>query len=389
MLLSKVFWRSASIQFRANSSAVKEAVVSLDAFKLHKLDSGPSTEATLTSEEALQYYRMMQTIRRMETEANKLYKEKLIRGFCHLYNGQEACAVGIEAALRKDDSVITAYRAHGWCYLRGVPVAGILAELTGRVSGCAKGKGGSMHVYHKNFFGGNGIVGAQVPLGAGIAFAHKYKGEDNVCVALYGDGAANQGQIYEAFNMAKLWDLPAIFVCENNKYGMGTSVERAAASTKYYTRGDYIPGIWCDGMDILAVREAAKFAVAHCRSGKGPILLETETYRYHGHSMSDPGTSYRTRDEIDKVRKTHDPITGFKDRILTNQLASAEQLKDVDKSIREEVDAAVIVARTDKTPPLEDLYTSILSHPDATHVVRTADGSKIVPVSRPEGFAAR
>nr|CAD7266285.1 unnamed protein product [Timema shepardi] len=213
-------------------------------FKLHKLESGPSTQVSVNRDDALHYYKQMYTIRRMETAAGNMYKEKIVRGFCHLYSGQEACAVGIKAALRPYDDVITAYRAHGWAHLMGVSHLGVLAELTGRQSGCARGKGGSMHMYTSHFYGGNGIVGAQVPLGVGLAFASKYMGTDGVSVALYGDGAANQGQIFEVYNIAKLLDLPCIFVCENNGYGMGTSVDRAAASTTYYTRGDYIPGIW-------------------------------------------------------------------------------------------------------------------------------------------------
>ncbi|XP_058506182.1 pyruvate dehydrogenase E1 component subunit alpha, somatic form, mitochondrial-like isoform X6 [Solea solea] len=258
---------------------------------LHGLEAGPPLKAELTREQGLEYYRTMQTVRRMELKADQLYKQKIVRGFCHLYDGQEACAAGIEAAINLSDHLITAYRAHGYTFTRGVSVREIMAELTGRKGGVAKGKGGSMHMYAPHFYGGNGIVGAQVPLGAGVALACRYQGNGQICVSLYGDGAANQGQIFETFNMAALWKLPCIFVCENNKYGMGTSVERASASTDYYKRGDFIPGIRVDGMDILCVREATKFAADHCRSGKGPILMELQTYRYHGHSMSDPGVS--------------------------------------------------------------------------------------------------
>jgi len=255
--------------------------------------------------------------------------------------------------------VITAYRCHGWAYIMGVAVQEIIAELTGRFSGNVHGKGGSMHLYTKNFYGGNGIVGAQVPVGAGIALAHKYLGDKRVCVSLYGDGAANQGQLYEAFNMAKLWGVPAIFVCENNGYGMGTSVDRASASTDYYTRGDYIPGIWVDAMDVLAVREATRFAAEYCRSGQGPLVLEMFTYRYGGHSMSDPGTSYRTREEIQEVRKTRDPITGFKEKIISAGLATEEELKNLEKEVRKEVDDAQAFALKDIEPPVDLLYADV------------------------------
>ena len=207
--------------------------------------------------------------------------------------GQEAVCVGITAGIRGQDTVITSYRAHGFAHMMGVSVLGVLAELTGRKSGCVRGKGGSMHMYAPNFYGGNGIVGAQVPLGAGLAFAHKYKGDGGVSFALYGDGAAQQGQVFESYNIAKLWDLPVVFICENNHYGMGTSQERSSASQSFFTKGDYIPGILVDGMDIISVREATKFAIDYCGSGKGPLVYEIATYRYHGHSMSDPGTSYR------------------------------------------------------------------------------------------------
>jgi pyruvate dehydrogenase E1 component alpha subunit len=262
-------------------------------YKKHRIDEDLPTEAKVTRSEALAYYKTMAMVRRMETAANDLYKSKFIRGFCHLYSGQEGVCTGVEAGLIKGDSIITAYRAHGYTYTRGVSVKGVLAELTGRSGGCAKGKGGSMHMYGPEFYGGNGIVGAQVPLGAGIALAHQYRKTGNLCVAAYGDGAANQGQIFETFNMASLWKLPTIFLCENNLYGMGTSIERAAASTTFYSRGDFVPGVRVDGTDVLAVREITRWMGDRCRSSKGPFVLETMTYRYYGHSMSDPGLSYR------------------------------------------------------------------------------------------------
>lgn len=337
-------------------------------FKLHNLENGPSTDVTVSRDDALIYYKQMMTIRRMEAAANNMYKEKTIRGFCHLYSGQEACAVGMEAALRKTDAVITAYRAHGWTYVRGVSVKSVLAELTGREAGCARGKGGSMHMYSSNFFGGNGIVGAQVPLGAGIAFGLKYLDRDDICLALYGDGAANQGQVFEAYNIAKLWNLPVIFICENNGYGMGTSADRAAASTDYYTRGDYIPGIWVDGMDVLAVREATSFGADLCRSGKGPLVMEVATYRYHGHSMSDPGTSYRTREEIQEVRQTRDPITSFREKIITANLVSSDELKKIEQDVRKEVEEATEVAKTAKEIPLEEMFADIYVDPLNTKI---------------------
>ncbi|XP_023221388.1 probable pyruvate dehydrogenase E1 component subunit alpha, mitochondrial [Centruroides sculpturatus] len=340
-----------------------EATFQTKPFKLHLLENGPSTEVTVTRDDALHYYKQMMMIRRLEAAANNMYKEKTIRGFCHLYSGQEACAVGMEAALRKTDAVITAYRAHGWTYVRGVSVKSVLAELTGREAGCARGKGGSMHMYSSNFFGGNGIVGAQVPLGAGIAFGLKYLDKDDICLALYGDGAANQGQVFEAYNIAKLWNLPVIFICENNGYGMGTSADRAAASTDYYTRGDYIPGIWVDGMDILAVREATFFGAELCRSGKGPLVMEVATYRYHGHSMSDPGTSYRTREEIQEVRQTRDPITSFREKIITANLVTSEELKKIEQDVRKEVEEATEVAKSSKEIPLEEMFADIYVEP--------------------------
>ncbi|GFR09837.1 probable pyruvate dehydrogenase E1 component subunit alpha, mitochondrial, partial [Trichonephila clavata] len=347
----------------ANRLYSAEATFQTKPYKLHLLDNGPSSDVTVNKEDALKYYRDMMTIRRLETAANSLYKEKIIRGFCHLYSGQEACAVGMEAAIRKTDAVITSYRAHGWTYLRGISVKGVLAELTGREPGCARGKGGSMHMYNDNFYGGNGIVGAQVPLGAGIAFALKYSGRDDVCLALYGDGAANQGQVFEAFNIAKLWSIPVIFICENNGFGMGTSVDRASASTDYYTRGDYIPGLWVDGMDVLAVREATRFATELCRADKGPLVMEVATYRYHGHSMSDPGTSYRTREEVQEVRQTRDPITSFREKVINASLVTADELKKIDQEVRKEVDEAVTVAKTANEISTDELYADIYVEP--------------------------
>ena len=260
--------------------STSSAQIALSPYKYHKLEPEIPETGTLTADEARDLYYKMAVIRRMETTASNMYKEKVIRGFCHLYSGQEAICVGLKAAMEPQDSVITAYRAHGWTYAMGVEVEKVLSELTGRKNGCAGGKGGSMHTYAPNFYGGNGIVGAQVPLGGGIAFAHKYREDNGVCITLYGDGAANQGQVFETYNIAALWKLPCIFICENNQYGMGTSVERASASTDYYTRGDYIPGIYVDGMDVLSVREAGKWALEYCRSGKGPLVMEMKTYRF-------------------------------------------------------------------------------------------------------------
>lgn len=343
----------------AKYSTKSQASFEIKPYKLHKLDKGPATTATLTSEDALKLYEQLAVIRRIETASGNLYREKIIRGFCHLYSGQEAVAVGMRAAMREQDSVITAYRCHGWTHLMGASVAGVLCELTGRKTGVSRGKGGSMHLYAKNFYGGNGIVGAQSPLGAGIAFKHKYSGDGGVNFALYGDGAANQGQLFEAYNMAKLWDLPCVFVCENNGYGMGTSMDRSSASTDYYSRGDYIPGIWVDGMDVLATREATRFCIEYCTSGKGPLVMEMETYRYSGHSMSDPGTSYRTRDEIQEVRQTRDPITSYKEKIISNELATPDQLKEIDSKVRQVVDEATKLAKSDAEIGTEELSADI------------------------------
>ncbi|XP_049535296.1 pyruvate dehydrogenase E1 component subunit alpha, mitochondrial-like [Anopheles darlingi] len=338
-----------------------EAKFETKPFKLHNLTEGPPTKATVTRDEALQYYRQMQTIRRLETSAGNLYKEKLVRGFCHLYSGQEACAVGMKAAMRTQDNIISAYRVHGWTYLMGITPSGVLSELTGKSGGCARGKGGSMHMYAKNFYGGNGIVGAQVPLGAGVALACKYKNNGGVCLALYGDGASNQGQIFEAYNMAHLWKLPCIFVCENNGYGMGTSADRGSCNVNFYSRGDVLPGIWVDGMDVVAVKLATEFAINHVLN-IGPVVMEVYTYRYSGHSMSDPGTSYRTREEVQEVRQTRDPITSFKDKIIDAGLVKAEELKTMDNEIKKEIDDATKQAKADSEIGLPELSTDVYSN---------------------------
>lgn len=344
-------------------------------YQLHLINEkdGPATEFKLTREDGLRYFTEMVVIRRMEGAASELYKEKAIRGFCHLYAGQEAVCVGMNAGLKKDDAIITAYRAHGWTYMKGGSVHSILAELTGRKTGVAKGKGGSMHMYGDQFYGGNGIVGAQVPLGAGIALSQKYQNTDNITVALYGDGAANQGQVFEAYNIAKLWDLPCLFVCENNGYGMGTSTERSSASTSYYTRGDYIPGIWVDGMDILAVRSATLWAAEYMRSGKGPLVMEAGTYRYSGHSMSDPGTSYRTRSEVQEVRSKRDPIRLFREKLIEAELATEDELKEIEKRVRKEVMEDVRKAKADPELSVEETYSNVYSAPIPDLEIRGCD----------------
>jgi len=286
----------------------------------------------------------------------------MIKGFCHLYDGQEAVGMGIEAAATWRDSVVTSYRDHTWQYTRGDSVKNVLGELMGKYCGPAKGKGGSMHMYaaKNNFYGGNGIVGAQTSIGAGLAFAHKYRGDGGVSFALYGDGAANQGQLFEAINIAALQKLPCIFVCENNKYGMGTSTDRGSYDTAYYARGQYIPGIQVDGMNVLAVREAVKVAMAHARE-HGPIMMEMDTYRYHGHSMSDPGISYRTRDEVSGVRTARDPVALVKKWLLELELATADEIKSVEQMVRKEIDEAVEAAKSADPPPASELTRDIFS----------------------------
>ncbi|SCV04325.1 LAMI_0H15214g1_1 [Lachancea mirantina] len=346
---------------KVDLSATVEIELPETSFEGYMLDV-PELTYTTTKSNLLQMYKDMIIVRRMEMACDALYKAKKIRGFCHLSVGQEAIAVGIENAITRRDTVITSYRCHGFVYMRGAPVQSVLAELMGRRSGVSFGKGGSMHMYAPGFYGGNGIVGAQVPLGAGLAFAHQYKNEDACSFTLYGDGAANQGQVFESFNMAKLWNLPAVFCCENNKYGMGTAASRSSAMTEYFKRGQYIPGLKVNGMDILAVYQASKFAKDWAVSGNGPLVLEYETYRYGGHSMSDPGTTYRTRDEIQHMRSKNDPIAGLKMHLLELGIATEEEIKAYDKSARKYVDEQVELADAAPAPEakmsilFEDVY---------------------------------
>ena len=318
---------------------------------------------SFTKEQELHAYREMLLIRRFEEKAGQLYGMGLIGGFCHLYIGQEAVVIGMQMAVEPGDQVITGYRDHGHMLACEMDPKGVMAELTGRRGGYSKGKGGSMHMFsvEKQFYGGHGIVGAQVSLGTGLAFANKYKKNGKVSLIYFGDGASNQGQVYESFNMAKLWHLPAVYVIENNKYGMGTSVERASSNTNLSQRGLSfdIPGEQVDGMDVRAVRAAGERAIAHARAGNGPYILEMVTYRYRGHSMSDPA-KYRSKDEVQKMRETHDPIEQVRARILKNEQATEDELKAIDKEVRDIVNAAAEFASNDPEPDPSELWTDIL-----------------------------
>jgi pyruvate dehydrogenase E1 component alpha subunit len=321
-----------------------------------------SEKSNVSKDELLKFYREMLLIRRFEEKAGQLYGMGLIGGFCHLYIGQEAVVVGIEAAAEEGDKRITSYRDHGHMLACGMDPKGVMAELTGREGGLSKGKGGSMHMFskEKHFYGGHGIVGAQVPLGAGLAFADKYKGNGRVTFTYFGDGAANQGQVYETYNMAELWDLPVIFVIENNQYAMGTSTKRSTKSVSLFGRGAAygIPGEQVDGMDVLAVKAATEKAVAHCRAGKGPYILEMMTYRYRGHSMSDPA-KYRSREEVQKMREERDAIEHVRELLLQGKHATDEDLKAIDKEIKAVVSAAADFAKESPEPALEELWTDI------------------------------
>lgn len=323
----------------------------------------PLAPADVPVDELLRYYQEMLLIRRFEEKAGQMYGMGKIAGFCHLYIGQEAVVVGVQSALLPKDTVITAYRDHGHMLACGMDPGGVMAELMGRIDGYSKGKGGSMHMFsrEKNFLGGHGIVGANVPIGTGLAFAHKYQDNGAISVTYYGDGTANQGQVFESFNMAGLWKLPVLYILENNQYAMGTSVERAAANPEaLYKRGEPfgIPGVVVDGMDILAVRSAAQMAIEHVRAGKGPMILEMKTYRYRGHSMSDPA-QYRSKQEVDEVKRKSDPIEHIK-HILAEQGVAEEKLKSIDKEVKNSVKVAVEFSENSPEPGPEELFTDIL-----------------------------
>ncbi|MEL6312694.1 MAG: pyruvate dehydrogenase (acetyl-transferring) E1 component subunit alpha [Pseudomonadota bacterium] len=321
-----------------------------------------TAKPNVSADELTAFYKDMLLIRRFEEKAGQLYGMGLIGGFCHLYIGQEAVVVGLEAAAEEGDKRVTTYRDHGHMLACGMEPGGVMAELTGREGGLSGGKGGSMHMFstEKHFYGGHGIVGANVPLGAGLAFADKYLDNGRVTFTYFGDGAANQGQVYETFNMAALWHLPVIFVIENNQYAMGTSMARSTSTPDIYTRGAAfgIPGEAVDGMDVLAVKEAGEKAVAHCRSGKGPYILEVKTYRYRGHSMSDPA-KYRTREEVQKVREEKDAIEHVRDLLLAGKHAAEDDLKAIDKEIKARVNAAADFAKESPEPAMEELWTDI------------------------------
>jgi len=329
-----------------------------------KIRAQKPEEPAIEPELLLKLYRDMLLIRRFEEKAGQMYGMGLIGGFCHLYIGEEAVVVGVQSAIERDDTVITSYRDHGHMLACGMDPKGVMAELTGRRGGYSKGKGGSMHMFsrEKNFFGGHGIVGAQVPIGTGLGFAHRYRANKRVSVTYLGDGAVNQGQVYESFNMAALWKLPVVYVIENNRYGMGTAVSRSSASSDLFSRGApfQIPGHQVDGMNVIAVRQAALEAIADARSGKGPYILEMLTYRYRGHSMSDPA-KYRSRDEVTRMRSEHDPIDQARQRIIDGGIADENKLKAVDKEVKDLITEAADFAQQSPEPDPSELWTDVMA----------------------------
>ena len=331
--------------------------------KARKTDEAGQTDTTFTVDDYRRAYEDMLLIRRFEEKAGQLYGMGLIGGFCHLYIGQEAVVVGAQMAMIEGDQVVTGYRDHGHMLATGMDPKGVMAELTGRASGYSKGKGGSMHMFsvEKNFYGGHGIVGAQVSLGTGIGFANRYRENGNVCLTYFGDGASNQGQVYESFNMAKLWSIPVVYMIENNKYGMGTSIERASSTTDLSQRGRSfdIPGEQVDGMHVETVKAAVAKALEHARSGKGPYILEMLTYRYRGHSMSDPA-KYRSRDEVNEYRQKRDPIEHVRDILMKEHGMSEDDIKAIDKRVRDEVNTAAEFAQSEPEPDPSELWTDVV-----------------------------
>lgn len=357
-------------------------------FETHNLDSTPDNTIDMSKDELMENFKLMYTMRRMEITCDNEYKARNIRGFCHLYDGQEAVAAGINAALSPEDDWITSYRCHTQALIRGGSVSTVIGELFGMREGQSQAKGGSMHFYNKkhHFWGGAGIVGAQVPVGVGLAFANKYNANPgdpmNIAIACYGDGAANQGQIWESANMASLWKLPMVFCIENNHYGMGTSIDRHSSHSDYYKMGNHIPGVRIDGMNFLAVKKGMEFIRDFCSSGNGPMYVEMMTYRYHGHSMSDPGTTYRNREEIAFTRSTRDPLEFVKKTMIDAGFADADEIKAVEKEIRREVQDEVTKAKSWSKPIREDLFKHVqasslepgdFDYPDH---IRTADFAK-------------
>ncbi|WP_267212430.1 pyruvate dehydrogenase (acetyl-transferring) E1 component subunit alpha [Chelatococcus asaccharovorans] len=348
---------------RRGSRAGKAPAKKTAAAARNSARAGSASPADFTKDQDLAAFREMLLIRRFEEKAGQMYGMGLIGGFCHLYIGQEAVVVGMQAAAKEGDQVITGYRDHGHMLAAGMDAKGVMAELTGRRGGYSKGKGGSMHMFskEKNFYGGHGIVGAQVSLGTGLAFANRYRGEERVSMTYFGDGAANQGQVYESFNMAELWKLPVVYVIENNRYAMGTSVVRSSAQTDFSKRGSSfnIPGEQVDGMDVRAVKAAGERALEWARSGNGPYILEMQTYRYRGHSMSDPA-KYRSKDEVQRMREEHDPIEQVRRRLLTDWNVPEDELKAIDARVREIVNEAADFATHDPEPDPSELWTDVL-----------------------------